>query len=71
MLGPLVMTLDNNKCDSCSITNINIHESVSNPDSKEDNLPVSWMPHKDYKIINKKKITSKFDKLRIITLNTL
>ncbi len=36
--------------------NIAIHESVGDPDSQEANL--SWMPYKDFKIINKK-ITSK------------
>ena len=47
------MTLDNNNCYSCSITKINIaiDKSVGDTDSKEANL--SWMPYKDYKIINK------------------
>ncbi len=47
------MNLDNNHCDSCSVTKINIVicESVGDPDSMEANL--SWMPFKDYKIINK------------------
>ncbi len=46
-----------NKCDICLNTKINIgiHENVSDPDSKEDNL--SWTPYKDLKIINTK-ITS-------------
>ncbi len=50
------MTLDNSNCGSCSITKINIiiHESVGAPAIREVNL--SWMPHKDYKImpVNKK-----------------
>ncbi len=47
------MTLDNNNCDGCSITELNIaiHKSVGDPDSKDANL--SWMPYKDNKIIVK------------------